>query len=393
MLPRLRLKADDGSEYPDWEIKEISNSNLYISDGNYGEQYPTSSQMVASGVPFIRANNIKELKLVWGDMRYITPEHHQILTSGHLKYKDILITTRGEIGSIAFVTKEFDGANINAQICLLRVKGDNQIIPEFLLQALSTNQCKKQFKELQTGSALKQLPKSNLGKVKIPIPSTSEQTKIASFLSAVDEKIVQLTKKHELLTKYKKSVMQKIFSQELRFKADDGSDYPDWNLVSLGQISLATTGSSNRVDSTLVGEYTFFDRSEDIRTSDKYLFDAEAIIVAGEGQSFKPKYFIGKFDLHQRAYAVMNFKNCTGKYIFYHMDFFKNYFLSKAVGSTVKSLRLPMFHEMPINLPYIKEQTKIANFLSTIDDKIQNIQAQLESTKQYKQGLLQQMFV
>ncbi len=207
----LRFKADDGSAYSDWQMKAISELNLYISDGNYGEQYPTSAQMVSSGVPFLRANNIKGLKLTWDDMRYITPEHHKILTSGHLKSKDVLITTRGEIGSIALVTEEFEGANINAQICLLRVKDDSQIIPEFILQALSTKYSKKQFKELQTGSALKQLPKSNLGKVRIPTPCKSEQTKIANFLLAIDNKIQNNQSQLEATKQFKQGLLQQMF--------------------------------------------------------------------------------------------------------------------------------------------------------------------------------------
>jgi len=297
----------------------------------------------------------------------------------------ILIARVGANAGTKYLVKGKYSVTDNTLILKLKDSGD-YLFFSFLLEWKKLN--KLAFgsgQPLITGGLLKQLT--------LNLPELPEQTKIASFLSAVDEKITHLTKKYKLLTQYKKGMMQKIFSQELRFKADDGTDYPDWKLVFLGEISSATTGSSNRVDSTLDGEYTFFDRSEDIRTSDKYLFDTEAVIVAGEGQSFKPKFFTGKFDLHQRAYAVMNFKNSSAKYIYYYMDFFKNYFLSKAVGSTVKSLRLPMFNEMPINLPNIIEQNKIANFLSAIDDKIQNTQSQLEATKQYKQGLLQQMFV
>ncbi len=132
--------------------------------------------------------------------------------------------------------------------------------------------------------------------------------------------------------------MQKLLTGKVRFKGFS----EEWEEVRLGEIAKITTGISNREDSSEKGGlYTFFDRSEDIRTSDKYLFDGEAIIVAGEGQKFIPKYFIGKFDLHQRTYAIMNFNYLVveAKYLFYHIYQNKNYFLSQAVGSTVKSLR------------------------------------------------------
>ena len=230
-------------------------------------------------------------------------------------------------------------------------------------------------------------------KFQIFLPNKPEQQKIAAFLSAVDNKIEQLSKKQELLGEYKKGLMQQIFSQAIRFKADDGSEFPDWEEKKLRDVAKITTGSSNREDSGLDGQYTFFDRSEDIRTSDRYLFDGKAVIVAGEGSRFPPKYFEGKFDLHQRTYAIMEFVEANSKYIFYFVDKQKNYLLRYAVGSTVKSLRLPIFQKMPVSLPSLPEQTKIANFLSSIDNKIEQVGGQLDKSKQFKKALLQQMFV
>lgn len=227
----------------------------------------------------------------------------------------------------------------------------------------------------------------------VSLPTIEEQTKIASFLTAVNEKLLSLKKRKELLEQYKKGVMQKLFLQELKFKDDDGNDFPDWEVKKLGQIARVTTGSSNRQDSILDGEFTFFDRSQDIRTSEKYLFDSEAIIVPGEGQEFIPKYFVGKFDLHQRTYAIMDFINIDGKFLFYSISYNTKHLDSQAVGSTVKSLRLPMFELMPINLPSLFEQIKISNFLSALDEKINTVQLQIEKTEIWKKGLLQKMFV
>src|SRR5699024_1941098 len=159
----------------------------------------------------------------------------------------------------------------------------------------------------------------------------------------------------------------------------------------LGDISHITTGSSNREDSSLDGAYTFFDRSEDIRTSSRFLYDGEAVIVAGEGQDFVSKYFKGKFDLHQRTYDIMDFKNTFGKFLYYYMGYYRHYFLSQAVGSTVKSLRLPMFTKMPINLPPIKEQQKIAAVLSSADEEIDSLEQKIEALKQDKKALMQQL--
>jgi type I restriction enzyme, S subunit len=178
---------------------------------------------------------------------------------------------------------------------------------------------------------------------------------------------------------------------KLRFP--EFQDAEAWKLKTLGEISKITTGSSNREDSTTrSGAYTFFDRSQDIRTSNIYLFDGEAVIVAGEGQEFMPKYFVGKFDLHQRTYAIMDFQSCCGLYLFYYIYQFRAYFLAQAVGSTVKSLRLPMFQNMPIGLPAPKEQKKIAECLSSVDELIAAQARKVDALKTHKKGLMQQLF-
>lgn len=133
-----------------------------------------------------------------------------------------------------------------------------------------------------------------------------------------------------------------------------------WKLVKLGDLCEISTGKSNTEDAVPDGKFAFFDRSKIIKRSSKYLFDCEAIIVAGEGQTFLPKFYSGKFDLHQRAYAVFNFeKNVEIQYIFNYLIHFHKYFEEVAVGATAKSLRLRHFQEMPIPLPPLQEQTQL----------------------------------
>jgi type I restriction enzyme S subunit len=205
----IRFKDDNGNEFAEWEEKKLGDLKLYISDGNYGELYPKASEMKSTGIPFIRANNIKNLLLTWDDMRFIDEEHHKILASGHLLENDILVTTRGDIGMVAYVTSEFSGSNINAQICLLRC--NENLNSKYLIQYLASNFGYKQFKSLQTGSALKQLPKGNLIKLNILIPALEEQTKIANFLSAIDDKIQAVETQIEKMEIWKKGLLQQLF--------------------------------------------------------------------------------------------------------------------------------------------------------------------------------------
>lgn len=108
---------------------------------------------------------------------------------------------------------------------------------------MQTFEVREQIKKLATGISVLGISKTNLGKVELRIPYLEEQTKIASFLSAVDEKISQLTQKHELLNQYKQGMMQKLFSQQLRFKADDGSEFGEWEEKALKTIARIYDGT------------------------------------------------------------------------------------------------------------------------------------------------------
>ena len=157
-----------------------------------------------------------------------------------------------------------------------------------------------------------QLPGASLSKYFVMLPPLAEQQKIAQILSTWDKAIAVTEQLLANSQQQKKALMQQLLTGKKRLLDENGVRFEgEWEEVLLGDIAKITTGSSNRQDSNLNGEYTFFDRSEDIRTSNIYLFDCEAVIVPGEGQDFVPKYFVGKFDLHQRTYMLTALKENT----------------------------------------------------------------------------------
>lgn len=166
-----------------------------------------------------------------------------------------------------------------------------------------------------------------------------------------------------------------------------------WRECKLGEVAEIKTGKSNAQDSILNGIYPLFDRSQIIKQSNRFLFDDEAIIVAGEGKEFTPRYFSGKFDLHQRAYAVHKIIKAVPKFIFYAIWSNKEYFKSVAVGSTVMSLRLNHFTEFPLLLPPLEEQKAIAEVLSSLDDKIDLLHRQNKTLEELAETLFRQWFI
>ncbi len=137
-----------------------------------------------------------------------------------------------------------------------------------------------------------------------------------------------------------------------------------WEIKNMGDICSISTGKSNTEDAVENGRFAFFDRSKIVKRSSKYLFDCDAIIIAGEGQTFLPKYYSGKFDLHQRAYAIFNFNERVSiHYVYKYLIHFHKYFEAVAVGATAKSLRLRHFQDLPIPVPPLPDQKRIVAVL------------------------------
>ena len=283
----------------------------------------------------------------------------------------------------------------------------------FLAYYLSSAK-KNDIAQLAQGNSVVHLYAKELATLKINYPSKEEQTKIAEFLSAVDDKISQLSRQLELLNQYKKGVMQKIFSQEIRFKNDNGEDFGEWEEVPLNQIASKVTvkNRGNKVTEVLTNSATqgiikqsdFFDReivSESningyyVVEVDDFVYNPRISVHAPVGPIKRNKITQG---IMSPLYTVFRFKEGNLDFLsyFFGTNFWHDYVKSVA-NSGARHDRMNItnsdFLEMPILLPSIQEQEKIAEFLTAIDERIDHTTAQLIHTKQWKKGLLQQMFV
>lgn len=166
----------------------------------------------------------------------------------------------------------------------------------------------------------------------------------------------------------------------------------EWEENKLNSLCDIINGKCNAQDHVEGGKYPLFDRSATMKYSNDYLYDCEAIIIPGEGVKFVPKYYIGKFNLHQRAYALKDF-SCNGRFLFYSMEYYSGLLAIKAVKSTVLSLRLPILQNFLLYIPNNNtEQQKIADCLSSLDDLIEATAQKVEVLKEYKKGLMQRLF-
>ena len=228
-----------------------------------------------------------------------------------------------------------------------------------------------------------------LTKMDIPVTSLPEQEEIASFLSSVDSKIEKLERKKELWEQYKKGMMQKIFSQELRFKDENGEDYPEWEEKTIEDV--LTIGSGKDYKHLSEGDIPVFGTGGYMNSVDNFLYDGETVFIGRKGTINKPFYFKGKFWTVDTLFYTYNFKEAYPKFIyalFQNIDWIK---YNEASG--VPSLSKTTINNIDIPLPSLPEQTQIADFLSSLDSKIEIVEKELVGMKEFKKGLLQKMFV
>jgi type I restriction enzyme S subunit len=220
-------------------------------------------------------------------------------------------------------------------------------------------------------------------------PSLPEQQKIAAFLSAVDEKIQQLTKKKALLELYKKGVMQKLFSQKLRFKNENGNEYPDWEEKMLGEVLTIGSGRDHKHLET--GDVPVFGTGGFMRSVNEKLFSGETVFIGRKGTIDKPFYFKGDFWTVDTLFYTHKFKNVLPKFIYAIFQQVNWKLYNEASG--VPSLSKSTIENIKFKFPVIEEQQKIATYLSSIDAKIEAVNNQISHSQIFKKGLLQQMFV
>lgn len=231
-----------------------------------------------------------------------------------------------------------------------------------------------------TGAAQPKLSQANLNKIILEIPSIITQRKIASILSAYDSLIENNTKRIRLLEQMAENLYKEWFVH-FRFPGYENTEFVDgmpkgWICERLGKVANISTGKCNREDAETDGKYPLFDRSQEIKRSSVWLKDCEAIIVPGEGTTFIPRYFKGKFNLHQRCYCVEPQIDDIGKFLFYVLLFNRKYFLSVATGATVPSLRQNNFTSMKFLMPELGLCRKFNQFASNIFSEINSLQHQ-----------------
>ncbi|HNR94399.1 MAG TPA: restriction endonuclease subunit S [Kiritimatiellia bacterium] len=188
-----------------------------IGDGNHSSNYPKKEELVAAGVPFIRATNLVGGQISDDDMRYLSPEKHAQLKKGHLKTGDVLFTNRGEIGKTAIVDRAHDGSNLNSQIAWFRCR--NELCNRFLFYVLNSGKMKMHINLSQNGAALQQFTIRQIKELQIPVPPQTEQLTVVKKIDQLSKEVdhLEFIYQHKLdeLDALKKSLLHQAFTGAL----------------------------------------------------------------------------------------------------------------------------------------------------------------------------------
>ena len=402
--PKLRFEKYNS----EWHLVTLG-SVAKIERGRFSPRPRNDPQFYGGDIPFAQTSDVS---LSNGYIKY----HSQTLNEKGLKVSKlfpegtILMTIAANIGYCGLLSKAM--ACPDSLVGIRCKKGTNN---HFLNAYLNREQPRVDY--LAPQAAQKNINIEFLEPYKICLPTDeTEQQKIASFLMSVDSKISQLTEKYRLLKEYKKGVMQQIFSQQLRFKDKDGKDFPEWKYKPLSYLLLEHKcrnkeqkfGKKDVLSVSgelgVVNQIKHLGRSYAGESVAPYHIVHEGDIVYTKSPLKNNPYGIIKANLGRAGivstlYAVYSCKKTAyPKYLNYYFSLNDNVnrylrpLVHKGAKNDMKINNQRVLID-PIYFPCYNEQIKISNFFEALDTKIRHTQNQIKKTKQFKQGLLQQMFV
>ena len=266
--------------------------------------------------------------------------------------------------------------------------------------ALAT--ARKEADEIEWVSGIrdgKNIDMDTFWEIPMAIPCLEEQQKIADFLSLVDEVITASEEEVANLETQKKAVMKKVFSQEVRFKKPDGSDFPEWEEKRLDEVVEFLDGMRKPIETgdRVAGPYPYYGASGITDYVEGYIFDEDLILLSEDGANILDRNYRvcfmarGKYWVNNHAHVLRANTDCVNEYICEYLESLDYSRMNS--GSAQPKLNQQTCRKIPVKKPCLEEQRLIANFLSDFDEAIAAAKKELELWKELKKGLLQQMFV
>jgi type I restriction enzyme S subunit len=395
-VPELRFPGFEGA----WGVAALGQ----IADIKLGKMLDKEKQTSGHLLPYLNNISLRWNEVDTSNLPRMYFRDNELDRFG-LRSGDVVVCEGGEPGRSAL----WDGRlpDLKFQKAIHRVRFNVPFEQRLLVLYLEKIAGTTKFEMLFTGGGIKHLTRETFSLLQIPMITLPEQRKIANFLTAVDGRIGQLSQKKALLEDYKKGVMQQLFTQALRFKDDHGNDFPDWEEKTLGDTVIVNPKTSDLPDSFIyidlesvnagvlhsprrISKVDAPSRAQRLLKRgdilyqtvrpyqmNNYLFDLEGVHVASTG------------------YAQLRASKTDARFIYHslHLPRFVGDVMDRCTGTSYPAINSKDLAQIAISIPSLAEQTKIANFLTALDRKIESVSSQITGMQTWKKGLLQQMFV
>ena len=372
----------------EWEKQKLSN----ILEFEYG--------MNAAGKEFdgenkyIRITDIEESSRKFLQTKLVSPEG-KVTEKYRVKFGDILFARTGASTGKTYKYIDNDGKIYFAGF-LIRGRVDKKTSVDFIFYLTLNYKYKSWINVMSMRSGQPGINAKEYGSYEFRIPKIEEQQKIGDFFTLLDKRIEQQEQKIALLKDYKKAMMQKIFSQKIRFKDENGNDYPDWEEKKLGEIGKFLNNRREAITEALRknGKYPYYGATGIIDSVEEYIFDQEIILLGEDGAKWGENeesafYVNHKCWVNNHAHVIE--VNGNSVFLKEYLNFLE---LRRYVsGNAPAKLTLENARKILLNTPSFQEQEKIAFFLTSINKRIEKQENTLDKMQEYKEALLHKIFI
>ena len=381
LVPKLRFAGFTDN----WE--EITIKDYSTIKGRIGWRNLKQSEYTESGPYLIAGKHIHNGIINWDECDHLSVERYEESPEIALKKGDVIFSKDGSLGNPALIKELPSEATINGTMMLVRL--NNKVSPNFFYQILNSDYFFRLLHILKSGSSIPHIFQRDMENFKFKIPNSyEEQNKISKFLENIDKKIELLEKKHNTYVNFKKYLMQQIFAQKLRF--DFTAGWKEYKLKDLLTVKSSSISINQLEDNT--GEYPLYGASGFLKNIDFCEMNRDYISIVKDGSG------VGNLSYHEKNSSIVN----TSQYLLPKKDFditFLYYLLQtlnllKYVnGSSIPHIYFKDYCIEKVDIPSLEEQQKIGKLLVNVDKTMENINKKINSTQEFKKGLLQQMFI
>ena len=390
-----------------FENKKISELNIELIDGDRGKNYPKNEEITEKGYClFLNAKNVTSNDFNFNELNYISEDKDKILRNGKAKRRDIILTTRGTVGNIAYYSEKIPYNNIRINSGMIIIRCSDQINEKYLYWYMKSKIFQNQIKELQTGSAQPQLPISIIKNMNVRICEKHLQNKIVTILDTIQQKID--------LNIHTNNNLYEILDNIFKEKYLNNERYNSWEEVTLDDItSKFATGLNPRKNFVLGHGSNYYVTIKNMQNNNVILndkcdkIDDEAILkinrrsdlkvgdllfsgIGTIGRVYLIKDVPYNWNISESIFTIRPNEKCSSEFLYLLLlnKNMQSYAVNKASGSVQKGIRMADLKQFKVKLPTNNEMQDFTDIIKPIIDRIYNKTKQNEKLEIIRNTLL-----